>query len=112
MLVLGCVGTSLCWYQPVLVPTCVGTGLLVPVCVDYIVPQVNELLDGSKVWSAYKDQKHDLFITNNPTAGYLTGPVSGVAGYLTAGTGMSGASLSTPPPLKEPPEDVGGESND
>ena len=73
----------------------------------YCVIQVNELLDGSKVWSAYKDQKHDLFITNAPTAGYLTGPVSGVAGYLTAGPSGGGASsMSTPPPLKEPPEDT------
>ena len=75
--------------------------------------KVNELLEASKVWAAYKDQKHDLFITNAPTAGYLTGPVSGVAGYLTSGPGIGGSSLSSPPPLKEPPEDTGdGTDND
>ena len=68
--------------------------------------QVAELLEGSAVWATYKDQKHDLFITSTPTAGYLTGAVSGVAGYLTAGTGMGGqAAVATPPPLKEPPDD-------
>ena len=59
------------------------------------------------MWSAYKDQKHDLFLSNTGISGYLTGP-TGVAGYLTAGSssGLS-SSLSTPPPLKsEPPEDA------
>ena len=65
-----------------------------------------ELLEGSAVWATYKDQKHDLFITTAPTAGYLTGAVSGVAGYLTAGSGMGGGTaVATPPPLKEPPDD-------
>ena len=31
------------------------------------------MLNGSPVWSAYKDQKHDLFISSTPVAGYLTG---------------------------------------
>lgn len=35
--------------------------------------QVNELLDKSSVWSEYRDQKHDLFITNSQISGYLTG---------------------------------------
>lgn len=35
--------------------------------------QVNELLDKSNVWSEYRDQKHDLFITNSQVSGYLTG---------------------------------------
>lgn len=35
--------------------------------------QVNEILARSSVWSAFKDQKHDLFISENQTAGYLTG---------------------------------------
>lgn len=37
--------------------------------------QVNEILAKSSVWSAFKDQKHDLFINESQTAGYLTGRV-------------------------------------
>ncbi|KAJ8336734.1 hypothetical protein SKAU_G00379540 [Synaphobranchus kaupii] len=58
--------------------------------------QVNEILSRSTVWRAFKDQKHDLFIYESQTAGYLTGP--GVAGYLTAGTGSTVLS-SVPPPV-------------
>nr|XP_014352446.1 PREDICTED: dnaJ homolog subfamily C member 13 [Latimeria chalumnae] len=58
--------------------------------------QVNEILSRSSVWSAFKDQKHDLFISDSQTAGYLTGP--GVAGYLTAGT-SSTVMPSVPPPV-------------
>ena len=35
--------------------------------------QVNEILNRSTVWSAFKDQKHDLFISESQTAGYITG---------------------------------------
>ncbi|XP_041101155.1 dnaJ homolog subfamily C member 13-like [Polyodon spathula] len=59
--------------------------------------QVNEILSRSNIWSAFKDQKHDLFISESQTAGYLTGP--GVAGYLTAGT------TSTVIPIVPPPVD-------
>ena len=65
-------------------------------------------MDKSKVWSAYKDQKHDLFITETPIAGYLTGGVGGVAGYLTSGPL---GSSSAPPPM-EPPEDIGQTEDD
>uniref|UniRef100_A0A8C7UDY3 J domain-containing protein n=1 Tax=Oncorhynchus mykiss TaxID=8022 RepID=A0A8C7UDY3_ONCMY len=58
--------------------------------------QVNEILNRSTVWSAFKDQKHDLFISESQTAGYITGP--GVAGYLTAGTGST-VLPSIPPPV-------------
>ncbi|XP_069504815.1 dnaJ homolog subfamily C member 13 isoform X2 [Ambystoma mexicanum] len=58
--------------------------------------QVNEILSRSSIWSAFKDQKHDLFISDTQTAGYLTGP--GVAGYLTAGT-TSTVLPSVPPPV-------------
>ena len=47
--------------------------------------QVSQLLSGADHWGAYKDQRHDLFITSNTTAGYLTGPTAATAGYLTAG---------------------------
>ncbi|XP_048827820.1 dnaJ homolog subfamily C member 13 isoform X4 [Brienomyrus brachyistius] len=58
--------------------------------------QVSEILSRSTVWSAFKDQKHDLFISDSQTAGYLTGP--GVAGYLTAGA-ASTVMPSMPPPV-------------
>jgi DnaJ family protein C protein 13 len=35
--------------------------------------RVTAILEKSTVWSEYKDQRHDLFISNTPTAGYLTG---------------------------------------
>jgi len=35
--------------------------------------KVNEILEKSTVWKEYKDQKHDLFISSAPIAGYLTG---------------------------------------
>ncbi|XP_016101996.1 dnaJ homolog subfamily C member 13-like isoform X1 [Sinocyclocheilus grahami] len=64
--------------------------------------QVNEILSRSTVWSAFKDQKHDLFISDSQTAGYLTGP--GVAGYLTAGSGST-VMPSVPPPVDNDTED-------
>uniref|UniRef100_H2Z525 J domain-containing protein n=1 Tax=Ciona savignyi TaxID=51511 RepID=H2Z525_CIOSA len=45
--------------------------------------QIQEELNKSKTWAAYKDQMHDLFISNTSVAGYLTGGPA-VAGYLTA----------------------------
>ena len=75
--------------------------------------QIKETLEASPVWSAYKDQKHDLFLTDTNISGYLTGP-TGVAGYLTAGTSStSGANPTAPPPL-EPPDDMqtGGDDDD
>lgn len=56
---------------------------------------VNNILDKCPWWASYKgtnvfnkllnflDQRHDLFITNTPTVGYLTGPTATIAGYLT-----------------------------
>lgn len=35
--------------------------------------QINTILDGSKTWREYKDQRHDLFISDTAIAGYLTG---------------------------------------
>ncbi|KAG7262176.1 hypothetical protein CRUP_034712 [Coryphaenoides rupestris] len=66
--------------------------------------QVNEILARSSVWSAFKDQKHDLFISESHTAGYLTG--SGVAGYLTAGTGTT-VLPNVPPPVDNDIGDLG-----
>ncbi|KAF8773591.1 DnaJ subfamily C member 13 like protein [Argiope bruennichi] len=47
--------------------------------------QITEQLDKSEVWAEYKNQKHDLFINDTQTSGYLTGAPS-VAGYLTQGS--------------------------
>ena len=64
--------------------------------------RVNEILDSSSVWSIYKEQKHDLFLTDTRVSGYLTGP--GIAGYLTAPTVNNKTMSSAPPPLV-PPDD-------
>ncbi|KAL4623419.1 hypothetical protein GN956_G19211 [Arapaima gigas] len=67
--------------------------------------QVNDILSQSSVWSAFKDQKHDLFISDSQTAGYLTaGP--GVAGYLTSGTGST-VLQNVPPPVDNDSRDLG-----
>lgn len=64
--------------------------------------QVSSILNASKVWDTFREQKHDLFIKNTQVAGYLTGPTTGVAGYLTAGPS---ASLGNAPPPTEPPDE-------
>ncbi|XP_058039930.1 dnaJ homolog subfamily C member 13 isoform X5 [Ahaetulla prasina] len=69
-----------------------------------LVVQVNEILSQSSIWSAFKDQKHDLFISETQTAGYLTGP--GVAGYLTAGR-PSSVMPNVPPPVDHEAGDIG-----
>lgn len=35
--------------------------------------QVSTILDASKIWAEFKDQRHDLFITQTNTMGRLTG---------------------------------------
>ena len=35
--------------------------------------KVNAILEKSTIWNDYRDQKHDLFISNTPAIGYLTG---------------------------------------
>ena len=35
--------------------------------------KVSAILEKSTVWAEYKDQRHDLFISNTPTSCYLTG---------------------------------------
>ncbi|XP_015609793.1 dnaJ homolog subfamily C member 13 isoform X2 [Cephus cinctus] len=59
--------------------------------------KVNAILEKSSVWAEYKDQRHDLFISNTPTAGYLTAGTPVSAGYLTAGP--STTITSGPPPV-------------
>ncbi|XP_033727987.1 dnaJ homolog subfamily C member 13-like [Pecten maximus] len=67
--------------------------------------QITGILDKSPIWKEYRDQKHDLFISDTPIAGYLTDKASGpagpnVAGYLTAGTRTT--MPDAPPPLEVP----------
>ncbi|XP_054717127.1 dnaJ homolog subfamily C member 13-like [Uloborus diversus] len=58
--------------------------------------QVSELLEKSEVWAEYKHQKHDLFLNDTQTSGYLTGGAPSVAGYLTQGT-LKAMSKMPPP---------------
>lgn len=60
---------------------------------------VATVLDKCPWWATYKDQKHDLFIGNNQTAGYLMGPTAAVAGYLTVRV----PPRACPVPLPRPP---------
>ncbi|KAK2150998.1 hypothetical protein LSH36_380g05005 [Paralvinella palmiformis] len=59
--------------------------------------EVTSILDKFPVWKEFKDQKHDLFLTDRPISGYITGP--GVAGYLTSGTSPTNAMPDAPPPV-------------
>ncbi|GIY06445.1 dnaJ homolog subfamily C member 13 [Caerostris darwini] len=61
--------------------------------------QIIEQLDKSEVWAEYKNQKHDLFISETQTSGYLTGGAPSVAGYLTQGSMK--AMSNVPPPLED-----------
>lgn len=62
---------------------------------------VSDILDATDWWKTYKEQRHDLFITQSTTAGYLTGPTAGVAGYLMAAP-VTAASATAPPEEDEP----------
>ena len=48
----------------------------------FILNKVESILNKSKIWKDYKDQKHDLFISNTTAIGYLTNSVPSVAGKL------------------------------
>ncbi|XP_017781227.1 PREDICTED: dnaJ homolog subfamily C member 13 [Nicrophorus vespilloides] len=60
--------------------------------------RVTSLLDKSSVWCDYKDQRHDLFISNTPSIGYLTAGTPTTAGYLTQGP-SNNKLVSGPPPV-------------
>jgi len=59
--------------------------------------EINNLLKSSPVWSQYESQKHDLFLPDYQTAGYLTAN-PGVAGYLTTTRMMT---PNVPPPMDD-----------
>lgn len=44
--------------------------------------RVSHILNSSSVWSEFKDQKHDLFITDSNIRGYLTGVFIRTAQFL------------------------------
>ncbi|KAJ8925386.1 hypothetical protein NQ315_009217 [Exocentrus adspersus] len=64
--------------------------------------KVTSILDKSSVWSEYKDQKHDLFISSTNISGYLTAGTPTTAGYLTQGPSAK-VNLAPPPVDKEDP---------
>lgn len=35
--------------------------------------KVSQLLNSNQIWAEFRDQKHDLFITDTNVRGYLTG---------------------------------------
>ena len=59
--------------------------------------QVSAQLNANPVWKQFEAQKHDLFISNESTAGYLTAN-PGVAGYLTS---VSKPVPTVPPPMED-----------
>jgi len=59
--------------------------------------QVSAILEDSTIWKEFKDQKHDLFITQNSNPGYITGGSVNIAGYLTQGSNQFQASTQPPP---------------
>jgi DnaJ family protein C protein 13 len=64
--------------------------------------EVEAILAKSEVWKQYRDQKHDLFLSDKPIAGYLGSSSSSVAGYLTQGAMSKSSSIpNSPPPLIE-----------
>lgn len=44
--------------------------------------QVETILGKSKIWLEYCDQKHDLFISNEPSFAAIAAPSANIAGYL------------------------------
>ncbi|KAI9580597.1 hypothetical protein GQX74_011267 [Glossina fuscipes] len=60
--------------------------------------RVTQILLKHPVWSEFKDQRHDLFITDTNIRGYLTG-LNSTAGYLTQGPAQNVDVLTSPPPI-------------
>ncbi|XP_055920872.1 dnaJ homolog subfamily C member 13 isoform X1 [Eupeodes corollae] len=60
--------------------------------------RVKLILEKHDVWKEFKDQRHDLFITDTNVRGYLTG-INPTAGYLTQGSAQNVEVVTTPPPM-------------
>lgn len=75
--------------------------------------RVAHILNQNPVWAEYRDQKHDLFITDSNVRGYLTGAPNTTAGYLTQGPTKNVEVLTSPPPIdRDDPLFVRSSSND
>ncbi|XP_053672781.1 dnaJ homolog subfamily C member 13 [Anopheles nili] len=61
--------------------------------------RVTHLLNQHPIWAEYRDQKHDLFITDTDVRGYLMGAPNTTAGYLTQGPTKNVEVLTSPPPI-------------
>ncbi|WOL19523.1 hypothetical protein Cni_G28321 [Canna indica] len=59
--------------------------------------KIREILNGSDVWSAYKDQKHDLFLPSNAQSA-----AAGVAGLIESSSSKFTYALTAPPPQPAP----------
>jgi len=57
--------------------------------------QVETILSKSKTWSEFSDQKHDLFISNEPALVAIAAPSANIAGYLQ----YNKQAPSGPPPM-------------
>lgn len=57
--------------------------------------QVETILSKSQTWSEYSDQKHDLFISNEPSLVAIAAPTANIAGYLQYNT----QAPAQPPPV-------------
>ncbi|KAK7201103.1 endosomal trafficking protein RME-8 [Novymonas esmeraldas] len=75
---------------------------------DAYTPSIQALLDRSAVWAKYKNQSHDMFLTQTQFGGYLTaGSGSGRPGTATATLSLTAPATteanmrSEPPPLEE-----------
>eukprot|EP01064_Diplonema_japonicum_P030924 TRINITY_DN5388_c1_g1_i1.p1 TRINITY_DN5388_c1_g1~~TRINITY_DN5388_c1_g1_i1.p1 ORF type:complete len:2479 (+),score=758.14 TRINITY_DN5388_c1_g1_i1:52-7488(+) len=64
---------------------------------------VREQLSQHPKWDSYQSQNHDLFLTKETFAGYLTGPSKGPVLSLTSGpaTSTSAAHSLAPPPIND-----------
>ncbi|GAV86253.1 DnaJ domain-containing protein/DUF4339 domain-containing protein [Cephalotus follicularis] len=60
--------------------------------------KVRDILNASDVWSAYKDQKHDLFLPSNAQSA-----AAGVAGLIESSSSRLTYALTAPPPQQPRP---------
>ena len=49
-----------------------------------VLSQVSNILSQFPIWKDYKDQKHDLFLVDRPTVGYLQGVLNNLVMCLVA----------------------------
>ncbi|KAM0969506.1 hypothetical protein TB2_017379 [Malus domestica] len=69
--------------------------------------KVRELLNSSDVWSAYKDQKHDLFLPSNAQSA-----AAGIAGLIESSSSRLAYALTAPSPQPAPSRPPASTSSD